>query len=107
MEDNIKDIVIKGTELKLALNVSDIGKYVLEDLNFHIIAYTNQKKKFKIEKEDCIFVNDSCYLILIDTSLYDAGNLILDIFLDILDDDFEDGARTEIYRIKTNIKIKL
>lgn len=107
MDNSTKTNIIKGTELKLALNISDIGKYVLEDLNFHIIAYTNQKKKFTIEKKDCIHVNDSCYLILIDTSIYDIGNLILDVFLDVLDDDFEDGIRTEVYRIKTEIKIIL
>lgn len=107
MNSDLKSNIIKGTELKLSLNVSDIGKYVLEDLNFHIKAYTNQKKKFDIKKEDCVHVNDNCYLVLIDTSMYDVGALTLDVFLDVLDDDFEDGIRTEVYRIKTDIKIIL
>lgn len=108
--------VIKGTELKLRLEV-DLGDYVFMDINgdFKITAYTTGKTKITLTKEGCIPISDSsgnidesaCF-VPIDTALLDPGVLILDISIDIPDDDYtdiNDGYRTEIYRKKTNIKI--
>lgn len=102
--------VIKGTELKLRLEVI-MGDYDLMDCNFSIKAYTSNGPSTTILKEKCIEIDGdktACF-VPIDTKLLNAGILILDITLDISDDDYSepinDGYRTEIYRKKTNIKI--
>ena len=103
--------VIKGTELKLRLEV-DLGDYVFMDINgdFKITAYTTGKTKITLTKENCISIvgDESACFVPIDTQSLDPGVLILDISIDIPDDDYtdiNDGYRTEIYRKKTNIKI--
>lgn len=110
MEDDLI-IVIKGTELKLYMQV-DMGGIQLMDCDFTVTAYASSRTKLVLKKEDCIPIqgNGTACFIPIDTKYIDPGVLTLDVSIDIPDDDFTDigdGCRTEIYRKKTNIKIKM
>lgn len=101
--------VIRGTELKMVLStLTDEG---LENINLgdsfvKVEAFTNTKNRVVVTKNECTLSADgNYYYIPIDTSTLEAGNLIIDVYLDITDAVFEDGRRTEIYRKNTNIKI--
>lgn len=102
--------VIKGTELKLRLEVI-MGDYAFMDCDFSVKAYTSNGPSVTILKNKCITIEgeDTACFLPIDTSLLNTGVLILDIRLNIPDDDYtspiDDGYRTEIYRKRTNIKI--
>lgn len=102
--------VIKGTELKLRLEVI-MGDYAFMDCDFSVKAYTSNGPNITIPKDKCITINgeDTACFLPIDTNELNAGILILDIQLNIPDDDYnapiDDGYRTEIYRKRTNIKI--
>lgn len=101
--------VIRGTELKLVLdslteeNVEDID---LSSSFVKVEAYTNTKNRVTVNKKNCTLSDDGTYYYIpIDTSTMEAGNLIIDVYLNITDAVFDDGKRTEIYRKYTNIKI--
>lgn len=108
MEDLIT--VIKGTELKLRLEVDFGNSYTLvgNNIGLTVTAYAKPANKLTITEFIPIDGDDTACFVPIDTGKLDTGILILDIKLDIPDDDFtgiDDGKRTEIYRKKTNIKI--
>lgn len=101
--------VIKGTELKIVITaeVKDAtGEIIdLSSIFDKVIAFTDGSTKVTIPSTACTRVNETQYYVPIPTANLAEGLLMLDIYLDVVDDTFEDSLRTEIYRKNTNIKI--
>lgn len=107
--DNIQT-VHSGTELKLHITIEPIGDYKMVDYNFLIDIYCNSGKKvISLSKEkdtDKIkLVDDDTYMVLVNTSNLDTGELKCKVTAYIPDGDFIDRTRTEVAIIPTNIRI--
>lgn len=107
--DNIQT-VHSGTELKLHINIEPIGNYKMVDYDFSIDIYCNSGKKVislsKEEDKDKVKeVDDNTYMVLVNTSDLDTGELRCKVTAYIPDGDFIDKTRTEVAIIPTNIRI--
>lgn len=97
--------VFLGTELKLNVNIEPIGDVTMDNYEFEIEVYCSPKKSIVIKKDDAIRVDESNYVILIDSEVVGAGDLKCKITAHIPDGDFEDNIRTEVIGIDTGINI--
>jgi hypothetical protein len=97
--------VFLGTELKLNVNIEPIGDVTMDNYEFEIEVYCSPKKSIVIKKSDAIRIDESNYVILIDSEVVGAGDLKCKITAHIPDGDFEDNIRTEVIGIDTGINI--
>jgi hypothetical protein len=97
--------VFLGTELKLNVNIEPIGDVTMDNYEFEIEVYCSPKKSIVIKKGDAIRIDESNYVILIDSEVVGAGDLKCKITAHIPDGDFEDNIRTEVIGIDTGINI--
>ena len=111
--------VYLGTELKLRVGIEPMGGLHMEDYNFDIEAYCNDKSVVKASKrkdpqtkEDvltnlvAIDGDEDNYIALIDTSVIGVGKLKCRVVAYIPDTDFtDDGVRTEVVVMDTGITI--
>lgn len=97
--------IFLGTELKLNIHIEPIGDLTMKDYDFNVDVFCSSRQVVNIKKEEAIYVDDTNYIILIDTNDIGIGNVKCKITAYIPDQDFEDGFRTEICGIKTDIEI--
>ena len=98
--------IIRGTDIKFNLNILPIGGISMSSYDFRVVAYvkgTNQR--ITIIKDSCAMEDDDNYTVPVDTTSLGLGELLLDVYAFIPDTDFNDGLRTEIVRLKTEIQI--
>ena len=98
--------VIRGTDIKFNLNILPISGISMSSYDFSVVAYakgTNQR--ITIIKDSCAMEDDDNYIVPVDTTSLGLGELLLDVYAFIPDTDFDDGIRTEICRIETDITI--
>lgn len=100
-----KQSVFIGTKLKLNINIEPIGGITMDNYEFEIEVYCSPKKSVIIKKEDAIRIDDSNYVIRIDTEEVGVGDLKCKITAQIPDGDFDDNIRTEVVGLDTNINI--
>lgn len=111
--------VIQGTEIKLNLHIDPIGDNHMggtDGYDWKCEVYTSSESKTIIEKDSNLALNDEVLtgpddtILLVDTSLLEPGTIKIKVIAYIPDDDFayegNDGLRTEIQIVNTNIKIK-
>jgi hypothetical protein len=99
--------IIKGTELKLGINVDPIDDWTLTNGEFDIEVYTNKNNKLNFNQKECIpNDNDNGIIIPIDTSKLKEGEIKVKFTAYIPDLLFEDGKRTDIAIFNTGIRIK-
>lgn len=94
-----------GTELKLNLNIEPLGKITMDDYDFYVDVYCSPKNTITFKKEELIRVDNSNYIILIDSAKIGAGEIKCKVTAYIPDADFDDGLRTEVIGIETGINI--
>lgn len=101
MESN----VFLGTELKLNINIEPFAGVTMEDYDFEVEIYCSPKRTIVIPKEKAIKIDESNYVVLVDTNIVGAGDLKCKVTADVPDADFMDMIRTEVVAIDTGIKI--
>lgn len=97
--------VFLGTELKLNVNIEPIGTVTMDDYNFEVEVYCSPKKTIIVQKSEAIRLDESNYIILVDTNVVGAGDLKCKVTAQVPDGDFSDMYRTEVVAIDTGIKI--
>jgi hypothetical protein len=94
-----------GTELILNIHIEPIGNITMDDYNFEVEVYCSPKRAIVAKKEDAIRVDESNYVVLVDTNVVGAGALKCKVTAYIPDGDFDDSLRTEVVAIETGINI--
>lgn len=105
MGNKINQSPFLGTELKLNVHIEPIGDITMDDYDFEVEVYCSPKRAIVARKEDTIRVDESNYIVLVDTNIVGAGALKCKVTAYIPDGDFEDSLRTEIVAIDTGINI--
>lgn len=94
-----------GTELKLNINIAPIGDITMDDYDFTVEVFCSVKKSVVITKKEAIRIDESNYVVLVDTTILGAGDVKCKVTAYIPDEDFDDGLRTEVIGIDTGIDI--
>lgn len=98
--------IIRGTELKFNLNIEPISDVSMSFFNFNVVAYClGTPQRVKVLKSDCTEIDADNFTVPLDTAALGLGQLILDVYAFIPDQDFIDDYRTEICRIETDVII--
>lgn len=100
----IEDVFI-GTELKLNVHIDRIENITMDDYDFSVDLYCSPKNTINIPKSKAVRIDSENYIVLLDTTLVGAGSLKAKITSYIPDDDFDDGYRTVVIMMNTNINI--
>ena len=103
--NNNKMTPFLGTELKINVNIEPIGDVTMDDYDFVVEMYCSPKKVVTIPKSETIRMDDSNYVVIVDTEEVGAGDLKCKVTAQIPDGDFPDALRTEVVAINTNITI--
>jgi len=103
----IEDIVIRGAEIKLNIHIDPIDGVTMDDYDFFCEAFVQPAKNIiTVRKSDMKRVDESNYIMLIDTLKLSSGKLCIKVVASVPDGDFDDHIRTEVSCIHTNINIK-
>lgn len=94
-----------GTELKLNVNIEPIGEITMDDYDFEVDVWCSLKRISTIPKNEAIRVDENNYIVCVDSSLLGHGQVKLKVTAHVPDRDFEDGLRTEVVYVNTNIEI--
>lgn len=99
------DKVFLGTELKLNVNIESMGDVTMDNYDFVVTVYCSTSKAIIIPKADAIRVDESNYIVRVDTTIIGAGKLKCKVEAELPDGDFPDQLRTEVMIIDTGIEI--
>lgn len=94
-----------GTELKLNINIEPIGEITMDDYDFEVDIWCSLKRIVTIAKSEAIRVDEKNYIVCVDSSLLGHGQIKAKVTAYVPDNDFEDGVRTEVVYLNTNIEI--
>lgn len=94
-----------GTELKLNIHIEPIDGLTMDDYDFSVDVYCSPKRAIHVTKNECIRLDESHYIVLVDTAVVGVGSLICKVTSQLPDSDFEDMYRTEIVCKATGINI--
>lgn len=97
--------IFLGTEFKLNVNIEPIGDVTMDNYEFKIEAYCSSKKNVIIEKKDTIRIDESNYVIRLNSEDLGVGDLKCKITAHIPDGDFDDNFRTEVIIMDTGLTI--
>lgn len=97
--------VFKGSDLKLNIHIEPLGGLTMDDYEWYVECYCSDETPIKITKDKARRVDDSNFIITLNTQQLGIGPLQCIITAHIPDEDFDDKLRTEISRINTNINI--
>lgn len=94
-----------GTDIKINIHLDRLDGYRMSDIDFtcNFFIYTN--RKITIKKEVMIKVDDDNYVACFDSTQLGIGKIMCRVTAYIPDADFEDGLRTEIETVDTNVTI--
>lgn len=94
-----------GTELKINISILPLGSLTMDDYDFSVEMYCSKKRPIIIPKDSAIRVDESNYIVRVDSNVVGAGDLKCKITAKIPDEDFADGLRTEVACFETGITI--
>lgn len=97
--------VEQGTELKLNIHLAPIDGMTLDGYDYTTEVFCTPKRSIVVKKSDTIRVDEENYLVRVDTNVTGVGRLACRIIAQIPDGDFDDGYRTEVVVIITNINV--
>lgn len=101
----MRTVVILGTELKLNVNIPPIDEVYAMMYDFSVELFCQPRKVVVVKKSDMIEVDESNYIVRLDTTDVGVGELKARLTAHIPDEDFPDGLRTEIVSLRLNIEI--
>lgn len=98
--------ILFGSGLKLNIHMAPIDNHHLNDIDFQVEVYTSQgQNKLVIDKKEAFRIDNDNYIVCIDTLEIGYGELMVTLWADIPDSDFQSGVRREGKTIRTNIII--
>lgn len=97
--------VFRGSDLKLNIHIEPLGGLTMDDYEWYVECYCSNETPIKITKEQARRVDESNFIIALNTQQLSIGPLKCVITAYIHDEDFDDKLRTEISRVNTNIII--
>jgi hypothetical protein len=101
----MSNIIGLGTEFKININIEPIGYITMDDYDFNIEVYCSPKRAVVISKEKSVRVDKDNYIILVDSNDIGVGDVKAKVTTYLPDEDFEDGTRTNVSFLSTDIKI--
>lgn len=105
MASTINESPFIGTELKLNIHIEPMGQITMDDYDFSVEVWTSMKRIVTINKSQAIRIDDSNYVIIVDTAELGGGEVKAKVIAHIPDFDFPDTTRTEIVGMDVNIKV--
>ena len=97
--------IFEGTLLKVNVNVPPIDGVKMESYDFLVEAYCSPYRKVVISKAEAKQVNDSNFMVQIDTSKTGCGALTLRILCNLPDPDCKDDVRPEVFRRENFVNV--
>lgn len=99
--------ILRGTKIKLDLNIKPFGELHLKDVDFEVTLFTQSIKNGYciMSKDVLIYLDDDNYAIPFDTSLLPCGRLKVVVKVNVPDEDFELGLREELILLHTDVTI--
>ena len=94
-----------GTELKLNIHIDPIDGITIDNYDYTTEVYCTPRKNIIVPKSETIRVDDENYIVRVDTNLIGVGKIVCRVEAEIPDGDFDDGYRTEVAAITTNINV--
>ena len=94
-----------GTELKLNIHIDPIDGVTIDDYDYTTEVYCSPRKSIVIPKSETIRTDNENYIVRVDTNIIGVGKIICRVVAQIPDGDFDDGLRTEVVAITTNINV--
>lgn len=102
----MENVIYKGTELKLNINIEPIGGISMDEYDFTCEFYCSMMDSIVISKSDMHREDANNYVALLNSDRVSTGSLKCKITAYIPDADFDDGLRTEVQLLNTGITIK-
>ena len=90
------DNVVLGTEVKVNVNIENIGKLTMDDYEFTCEFFCLPYKKVVLKKEELVRVDSANYIAMFDTAPIGTGELKCKIVAQLPDADCVDGIRIEV-----------
>ena len=94
-----------GTELKINVHLDRLDGYRMSDIDFSCDFFVYTNRKVTVNKEAMVKVDDDNYVACVDSTKLGVGKIMCRVTASIPDADFEDGLRTEIETVDTNVTI--
>lgn len=94
-----------GTELKLNIHIAPIDGVTIDGYDYTTEVYCTPRKSIIVPKSETIRVDNENYIVRVDTNVIGVGKIVCRVEAHIPDGDFNDGIRTEVVAITTNINI--
>ena len=100
--------VTLGSQEKILITSELPDDLTMQDVDFSVEVMNaeakDKKKTFK--KTECILTDEGDYVVIIDTSDYGIGTLMVKVTFQIPDKDFPSGFRKSVVRINPHISIR-
>lgn len=94
-----------GTELKINVHLDRLDGYRMSDIDFTCDFFIYPNHKITVSKESMVKVDDDNYVACFDSAKLGIGRIMCKVTAYIPDADFEDGLRTEVETVETNVTI--
>lgn len=101
----MREVVYKGTEIKLNINILPIDGKTMDDYSFECIFHTIGKS-LTITKNEMVRKDQDNYIAIIQSDELDNGLIKMKVIAQIPDADTAKGYRTEILCMDTNIYLQ-
>jgi hypothetical protein len=100
--------VTLGSQEKILITSELPDDLTMQDVDFtvEVVNADAKDKKKTFKKTECILTDDGDYVVIIDTSDYGIGTLMVKVTFQIPDKDFSSGFRKSIVRINPHITIR-
>lgn len=99
----MQEELILGTECKVKVTLPEISGVTPYVYDFEVEVYTNPSKRLTVDKDHCFPTEDEGYNFFVpfDSSKIGVGDITIEVVAQVEDDMFEDGYRTERFRIES------
>ena len=97
--------ICEGTELKMNISIDEIAGYTMDSYDFIVEFYCMPNRKLRLEKSALVRTDANNYTAVVDTKAVGIGALKCKVTAYIPDADCEDGFRTEVLLMDTELQI--
>lgn len=94
-----------GTDIKINVHLDRLDGYRMSDIDFTCDFFIYTNRKITVKKEEMVKVDDDNYIACFESTKLGVGKIMCRVTACIPDADFEDGLRTEIETVDTNVTI--
>ena len=95
--------VIKGSVERFTITMEPYGESTLKKCDWFLKITTNNT--LTVEKSQAIYIDDNTYDIIIDTKKIAVGDLLVFMYIDIIDGNSDSGMRRQVFKFDPDIRI--